>query len=92
MMGTLAAALAKQGIRSHKEVYRADVTGDIEDVNGILKITKIRVNYRLKIPVVKKGEVMEAFGAYLSQCPAAQSVIGCIDIQHHLHLENLQAG
>jgi hypothetical protein len=29
MMGTLAAALAKKKIRSHKEVYRAEVAGDI---------------------------------------------------------------
>ena len=29
MMGTLAAVLAKKGIRSHKELYQAEVVGDI---------------------------------------------------------------
>ncbi len=87
-MGTLAAALAKKKIRSHKEVYRAEVAGDIEDVDGVLKITRIKVSYRLKVPKEDRDAAMEAFGEYLSLCPAAQSVIGCIDIQHRLHLEN----
>lgn len=87
MMGTLAAELAGKKIKSHEDVYRAEVTGDIEDVDGILKITRIRVNYTLKVTEEKKQEAGEAFEAYLSKCPAAQSVIGCIDIQHQLDFE-----
>jgi organic hydroperoxide reductase OsmC/OhrA len=88
MMGTLAAALAGKGIRSHREVFQAEVTGNIEDVDGILKITRIEVNYTLKAPPDKHEDALAAFGAYLAQCPAAQSVIGCIDIQHRMHLAN----
>ena len=87
MMGTLATVLAKKGIRSHKEVFRAEVTGDIEDVNGVLKITRIEVNYHLQVSDEKKSEAREAFENYLSYCPAAQSVIGCIDISHHLNVK-----
>jgi len=87
MMGTLAAELAGKKIKSHEDVYRAEVTGDIEDVAGILKITRIRVNYSLKVTEEKRQEAREAFEAYLSKCPAAQSVIGCIDIQHRLDFE-----
>jgi organic hydroperoxide reductase OsmC/OhrA len=86
MMGTLAAALAKKGIRTHKELYRADVSGDIEEVNGILKITRIQVNYELKVPEEKNEDARQAFETYLSSCPAAQSVIGCIEIGHALNL------
>jgi len=85
-MGTLATVLAKKGIRSHNEVFRAEVTGDIEDVNGVLKITRIEVNYHLQVSDDKKPEAQEAFGNYLSYCPAAQSVIGCIEIKHHLNM------
>jgi organic hydroperoxide reductase OsmC/OhrA len=85
MMGTLATGLAKKGIRTHREVYRADVTGDIEAVNGVLKITRIQVNYELKIPEDKRNEAREAFENYLSDCPAAQSVIGCIELRHQLN-------
>ena len=86
-MGTLATVLAGKGIRSHKEVFRAEVTGDIEDVNGVLKITRIEVSYDLRVPDEKKQEAQEAFENYLSYCPAAQSVIGCINIRHHLNVK-----
>ena len=86
MMGTLATVLAKKGIRTQKELFRAEVSGDIEDVNGVLKITRIVVNYDLKVPEGKKVEAQEAFENYISQCPAAQSVIGCIEIQHFLNV------
>jgi hypothetical protein len=86
MMGTLATVLAKKSIRSHKEAFRAEVTGDIEDVHGVLRITRIEVNYDLKVAEEKKLDAQEAFENYLSLCPAAQSVIGCIAIRHSLNL------
>lgn len=84
-MGTLAMVMAKKSIRTHKEVYRAEVAGDIEAVNGILKITRIQVNYELAVPEDKRNDAKEAFDNYLSHCPAAQSVIGCIEIRHQLN-------
>ncbi|MEM5787227.1 MAG: hypothetical protein AAGU11_07910 [Syntrophobacteraceae bacterium] len=86
MMGTLAAALAGKGIRTHKEVYRAEVTGDIEESAGVLKITRITVNYHLMVSEEKSFGAREAFENYLSSCPAAQSVIGCIKLEHYLNL------
>jgi organic hydroperoxide reductase OsmC/OhrA len=87
MMGTLAMVLASKGIQSHSDVYQAKVTGDIEDVNGVLKITRIQVDYHLKVPDEKKQEAAEALEVYLQFCPGAQSVIGCIDLQHQLVFE-----
>lgn len=89
MMGTLAAVLAGRGIKTHKGLFRADVVGDIEDINGVLKITRIRVNYTLKVPSEKRNEAMDAFGSYLERCPGAQSVIKCITLEHHLKMEDL---
>ena len=89
MMGTLAGALARKNISTPKEYYWVDAEGDIENVNNILKITRIRVIYHLKVP---KGKVEEAEGAlasYLARCPAAQSVMGCIDIKDHAEIEEL---
>jgi organic hydroperoxide reductase OsmC/OhrA len=87
MMGTLAAALAKRKIRTFQDRYRAEIAGEIEDVDGILKITRIHVDYYLNAPQSQESDAREALGSYLSLCPAAQSVIGCIDIQHELHFE-----
>ena len=86
-MGTLAVVLAGKKIRTFEQLYRAEVTGDIEDVDGVLKITRIKVHYFLKVPEEKWQDANEALNAYLRLCPAAQSVIDCIDISHELTLE-----
>ena len=88
-MGTLAAVLAGKKIRTVKDLFKAIVTGDIEDVDGVLKITRINVQYSLKVPEEKREEAMEALNNYLKLCPGAQSVIGCIDITHELTMEDL---
>jgi hypothetical protein len=87
MMGTLATVLAGKKIPTPEDKYWADVEGDIENINGILKITRIRVNYHLRLLQEKIGEAKEAFSLYLPFCPAAQSVIGCIDIRDDLNIE-----
>jgi hypothetical protein len=87
MMGTLAGGLAGKRIPTPEDRYWADVEGDIEDVKGILKITRIRVQYHLKAPKEKATEAREAFSTYLVRCPAAQSVIGCIRLEDQLIIE-----
>jgi uncharacterized OsmC-like protein len=57
----------------------ADVEGDIEDVDGVLKITKIRLRYRFKIPTGSRDKVERALETHAEKCPAYQSVKGCID-------------
>lgn len=86
-MGTLATLLAGKKIRTPEDSFRAEVEGDIENVNGILKITQIRVTYHLKIPSEKVEQAEESFASYLASCPAAQSVIGCIAIRDRLEME-----
>jgi len=88
MMGTLATVLAGKKIPTPEDRYWADVEGDIENVDDILKITRILVKYHLKLPADKMDEAREARSAYITRCPAAQSVIGCIDIRDELILES----
>ena len=90
-MGTLAAVLAGKKIRTFKDLFKATVTGDIEVVDGVLKITRINVDYLLKVPEEKRADVLEAMDNYLQFCPGAQSVIGCIEINHKLTMEAIQA-
>ncbi len=89
MMGTLAGVLARKEIQTPEERYWANVEGDIENVNNILKITRIRVEYHLKVRQDKADEARDALSSYLSLCPAAQSVIGCIQIKDSAVIEEL---
>jgi len=88
-MGTLARFLAERQIPTPEDRYRADVEGDIENINQVLRITQIRVRYHLKVAQGKGKEGREAFSSYLTSCPAAQSVIGCIQIKDDLIIEEV---
>ena len=88
MMGTLATLLARDKISTSEDRYHADVEGDIENASGVLKITRIRVKYHLKIHTEKVPEAQTAFSSYLQFCPAAQSIKGCIEIKDELVLEH----
>jgi len=72
-----------------KERYWADVEGDVENVNNVLKITQIRVKYNVKVDKGKSNDVKEALKSYITRCPAAQSVIGCIDIRSDAVIDEL---
>ena len=91
MMGTLATVLAKKKIRTFQDRFEASVVGDIEDVGGVLKITRIGVSYRLKVTKEQAADARAALDNYLHLCPAAQSVIDCIRITHELNLEEMAA-
>ena len=86
MMGTLASVLATKKIRTHTNRYRADVEGDIENVNGVLKITVIRVHYTLKVKPEEEADARWAMENYIEKCPGAMSVTGCIRIEDSFDL------
>jgi hypothetical protein len=91
MMGTLATVLAGKKIPTYGDRFRADVEGDVEDVGGVLKITRIRVKYTLKVPPGKTGETRQSLGEYLVKCPAAMSVKGAIDLIDSAEITELDA-
>ena len=67
-----------RGIPSAGHVV-ARVEGDIEDVQGVLKITRIRLHYQLAVPAGTRDKVDRALATYAEKCPAYQSVKACID-------------
>jgi organic hydroperoxide reductase OsmC/OhrA len=84
MMGTLATLMAGKKIPTPEHLYWADIEGDIENVDGVLRITTIRVKMHLKCPEEKVADAKEAFANYITRCPAAQSVKDCIKLQDEL--------
>ena len=92
MMGTLATLLAGRKIPTFGDRFRADVEGDIEDIGGVLKITKIRVRYTLKVPPGKTDEVREVLRTYIEKCPGAMSVKGAIAIEDSADITELEGG
>lgn len=67
-----------------REIKSADnlvaaVEGDIEEVDGVLKITQIRLRYQLTIPKGSRDKLDRALATYADKCPAYQSIKGCIE-------------
>jgi len=67
-------------IPAPREKITAAVEGDIEAVDNVLKITRIRVHYRLRIPAGTREKAERAVATHATKCPAANSVRGCIAI------------
>ncbi len=67
-------------IPAPREKIQADVEGDIEAVDKVLRITRIRVHYRLRIPAGTREKAERAVATHATKCPAANSVRGCIGI------------
>jgi uncharacterized OsmC-like protein len=67
-----------RGIQSAGNLV-AQVEGDIEDAGGVMRITRIRLRYRFHVPVGSKAKVDRVLASYAENCPAYQSVKGCID-------------
>jgi organic hydroperoxide reductase OsmC/OhrA len=89
MMGTFATVLAMSKIPTPEARYRAEVSGDIENVDGVLKITRIHVRYRLQLKPEQRPAAEAAFARYLPHCPAAQSVAAAIRLEHQLEMQDL---
>jgi uncharacterized OsmC-like protein len=67
-----------RGLRSAGNLV-AQVEGDIEDVDGVMRIIRIRLRYRFHVPAGSKEKVDRVLANYAEKCPAYQSVKGCID-------------
>jgi organic hydroperoxide reductase OsmC/OhrA len=59
---------------------KATVEGDVGAVDGVLRITAIRVRYELTVPRDKREAAERAVETHEQKCPAATSVRGCIPI------------
>jgi uncharacterized OsmC-like protein len=67
----------------------ADVEGDIENVGGVMKITRIRLRYRFRIPAGTREKIERVLDSYAEQCPAYQSVKGCIECSWDAAIEEI---
>ena len=76
----MARALEVRDIPAPRENVQADVEGDIEAIDKVLRITRIRVHYRLRIPSGSRDRAERAVATHAAKCPAANSISGCIDL------------
>jgi len=59
---------------------KANVEGDVEVIDDVLRIARIRVRYDLMIPKGMREKAERAVERHPVSCPAANSVRGCIEL------------
>jgi organic hydroperoxide reductase OsmC/OhrA len=81
MMGTLSGALEARGIKLGPEDIGADVEGINEVRDGIVTLTHINVNYKLRIPAGSRETVDRALSRHKEKCPTAHSLKGAVEVE-----------
>jgi organic hydroperoxide reductase OsmC/OhrA len=76
----LAGALAVRQIPVGPDTVVATVEGDVEAVDRVLRISRLRVHYTITIPRGTRDAADRAVATHEENCPAATSVRGCIPI------------
>ena len=84
----MGAALDARGIKSAENLV-AETEGDIADVDGVLKITKIRLKYRFKLPSGTREKAERALRVYAEKCPAYQTVKNSIECSWMAEMEEV---
>ena len=78
-----------RGIPSQPKNLSAEVEGDIEDIDGVMVITKIRVRYRMKVPKGKRDKAERALATHEQKCPAATSIKRGIEVEWSADIEEI---
>jgi len=79
MLGTYAAGLAARGVDATDKLV-GEVEGDIAEVDGVIRITAIRLHMTAPVPEAEREGAERLLEQYTAGCPAYQSVCGSIAI------------
>ena len=87
MLGTLNGALEARGLSLPSGDIAASAEGVNELVEGIVRLTAIRVHYRLRIPAGTRAVVERALGRHQEKCPTAVSLAPAVGITWTAEIE-----
>ena len=74
MTGTVAGALEARGVSATPDKLQVEAEGTIEDVNGKMILTGIKLRYKMKVPKDKRAAVERALEHHEGLCAASESV------------------
>lgn len=63
------------------------MVGDIEEMDGVLRITRIHVTYHLTIPAGRREAAERALETHVDGCPVAQTLLPCVEIGWDAEIE-----
>ncbi len=87
MLGTLNGALEVRGIKLEPSEISATAEGVNELIDGIVRLTEIRIAYRLSIPSGSRETVDRALSRHQEKCPTAMSLAAAVKISWSADIE-----
>jgi uncharacterized OsmC-like protein len=87
MYGTLAGALSARKIRFDRDTYEAEIEGRIEGAGKTIRITEIKIRYKLAVPEGTRPETERALNVHPAGCPAHESVKDAIRVNWEAEIE-----
>lgn len=87
MLGTLNGALEARGIKLAPDAISASATGVNELVNGLVRLTEIRIRYRLSIPAGTREAVDRALARHQEKCPTAATLKCAVEVSWTAEIE-----
>ena len=86
MMGTFGGALEARQIDASNGRLTAEVTGEVENEEGVLVIRRIHVAMRLAAPEGVKDTVERVHGIYAMRCPLYRTLHKAIQLTSSVEL------
>jgi uncharacterized OsmC-like protein len=74
MTGTVAGALEARGVSATPDKLQVEAEGTIEDVEGKMILTGIKLQYKMRVPKDKRAAVERALEHHEGLCAASESV------------------
>jgi uncharacterized OsmC-like protein len=74
MTGTVAGALEARGVNANPDKLQVEAEGRIEEVDGKMILTGIKLHYRMSVPKEKRATVERALEHHEGLCAASESV------------------
>lgn len=87
MLGTLNGGLEARGVKLSGDQISAEVVGENEVRDGMPLLTRIVVNYKLRIPAGTRDTVERLLSKHQDKCPTAASLKGAIEVSYTAQIE-----
>jgi uncharacterized OsmC-like protein len=92
MLGTFGGALEARHIDASNGKLTAEVTGEVEEEQGVLVIRRIRVAMRLAAPEDAREKVERVHAVYAMRCPLYRTLHNAIQLTSSYELTGASNG
>ncbi len=89
MLGTLNGALEVRGIKLPPDAISAVAEGTNDVVDRIVRLTEIRIAYRLRIPAGSRDTVERALARHQEKCPTAATLAPAVPVHWSAEIEEV---